>query len=757
MKSKKQKELNINIKLNTIYQTVLVGVILAACLMFALIIYSAALKKVFRAEIVTSMQEVSSQSVQIIQNEISGKLDLLVEIADRIGPMMAVDYTKTVDSLSESNERYKFKRMGIILPDGTAYTTDKNQLQLGERDYFIKSMEGNNVVSDTLIDIIGGEKIIVCSTPIYSDIKITGVLFATYSTEELEDELSISTFGGEGYSYIVNKEGDCIVNSSHPKSYQNLENIFRSLTDLDKYNIEKAEILKENITHRKEGFIKFNNQGSRYMYSSPLTINDWNVITVVSANVLDDKMNVVIGKTYSLSAVLIVIFLIILIYILHVQKKNRLEIMNIAYVDEITGGYSYAKFNHMISKTIKNTDRKIAFLNIDIDDFKFINDAFGYKEGDKLIRYIWGILFEWIEKGEIFAHQSADIFSVIIFYDTEEILFKRLDILCEQLQHYYICHENKFKIIPSVGVCEMTDKKQPPESFLDAARIARKTVKGKVDTFYAFYDKAIKENTFHDKEIEAHMHDALNNKEFIVYYQPKYNSVTQKIVGAEALVRWRKANGTIVPPDEFIPLFERNGFITALDSYVLETVCRYQKKLIESGFTPIPISVNISRMHIFDVDFVAKYTDILEKTGLPIDYIQLEITESAISDNQMLLMDVINRLHNAGFLILLDDFGTGYSSMMMLKDLSIDILKIDKSFVDNIGDNRGNKIIDGIISLAKSLDISLTAEGVEVEDQYEYLKLHGCESIQGYYFAKPMPEDEFEQLLSIKNNTISEV
>ncbi|MEG2230837.1 MAG: GGDEF domain-containing phosphodiesterase, partial [Lachnospiraceae bacterium] len=487
--------------------------------------------------------------------------------------------------------------------------------------------------------------------------------------------------------------------------------------------------------------------GYRYMYYAPLGVNDWNVITVISADVLEKKMNQVMYKTYSLSASLLAIFIMTLGYILITQRKNRQIIMDIAYVDPLTGGYSYAKFQKEFPAVLADVTRKAAILNLDIDDFKFINDAFGYREGDNLIRYIWNILSTWVEKDELYAHQSADVFVALVFYDEEEKLRERLDDLCEQLQHYYIRHNNKVRIVPAIGIHEIMNKTQSQDSFIDAARLARKTVKGKMDIFYAFYDEAIKESIYHDKEIEATMQDALNNHEFIVYYQPKYNADTQQIEGAEALVRWQKKDGTLVPPNDFIPLFERNGFITAVDSYVFKSVCRFQRSLMDQGITPVPISVNLSRMHIYDLDFIEKYTTYMEQLQIPISYIQLEITESAISDNQALLLDVLNRLHQLGFLILLDDFGTGYSSMLMLKNLSIDVLKIDKSFVDNIGDHRGNKIIDGIISLSQSLDISITAEGVEQQSQYEYLKMRGCNHIQGYYFAKPMAEAAFKKLL----------
>jgi EAL domain-containing protein (putative c-di-GMP-specific phosphodiesterase class I) len=213
------------------------------------------------------------------------------------------------------------------------------------------------------------------------------------------------------------------------------------------------------------------------------------------------------------------------------------------------------------------------------------------------------------------------------------------------------------------------------------------------------------------------------------------------------LVRWRRSDDVIVPPYQFVPLFERNGFINKLDRYMFELVCRQQTLWLGEGLAPVPISVNMSRMCLYDPHIVDEYIGILEESGLPAAYVKLELTESAFFENTSIMNGVIEALHKVGIKVLMDDFGTGYSSMMMLKNVDIDVLKLDKSFVDDIGDERSEKIISNIIYLAHSLQIEVTAEGVETKAQFEFLRDVGCDYIQGYYFGKPQPAEAFADLL----------
>ena len=286
------------------------------------------------------------------------------------------------------------------------------------------------------------------------------------------------------------------------------------------------------------------------------------------------------------------------------------------------------------------------------------------------------------------------------------------------------------------------------ERLISRSDAARKTIKGQHDRRYAFFTEEMKKHQVKNKEIEDKMEKALEKGEFYVCYQPKYGTQNKEIVGAEALVRWKANEGNVIPPSDFIPLFESNGFIKELDKYVFEQVCKDVSNWLDKGLGVKPVSVNLSQMQLYNGNFIKDYAEILERYDLDSKYVQLELTETALFDNPVVLAKIINQLHGMGFQILMDDFGKGYSSLNMLKNVEVDTVKIDKSFVDDIGNNKKvERIIATIISLVRSLNMHVIAEGVENEMQYKFLNLVECDEIQGYYFSRPIEAKEYEELL----------
>ena len=244
------------------------------------------------------------------------------------------------------------------------------------------------------------------------------------------------------------------------------------------------------------------------------------------------------------------------------------------------------------------------------------------------------------------------------------------------------------------------------------------------------------------------MDHALETEEFVVYFQPKYELDHYKPMGAEALVRWKKADGTIVSPGDFIPVFESNGFIIKLDYYVWDKVCQLIKNNLNHRGDSEVVSVNVSRVNLYNPEFLESLVNLVEKYKIPPKYLHLELTESAFSDDARMIQNAVDYLHKAGFTLLMDDFGSGYSSLNVLKDINIDVLKIDMRFLSKgPSEERSEKILEAVIKMAKSLDMQVIAEGVEEEKQVKMLKRLGCDYIQGYYFAKPMPKKDYIKLL----------
>lgn len=241
------------------------------------------------------------------------------------------------------------------------------------------------------------------------------------------------------------------------------------------------------------------------------------------------------------------------------------------------------------------------------------------------------------------------------------------------------------------------------------------------------------------------MEESLRRGEFIPYYQPKYGACSERIVGAEALVRWIREDGTYMPPDRFIGLFEQNGLITKLDMYMFERVC----KKLAAMENPVPVSVNFSRAHMYDADFPEKLLTIVQRYDLKYSLLEVKLTETAFFDRRDALIRNMDRLREIGFLVSIDDFGSGYSSLNLLKDVRFDTIKLDKEFLSDTEEiGRERMVVKSVLALAEALEVHTVAEGVETREQLDFLRENGCDTIQGYYFSRPLPEAEFDQLLS---------
>ncbi|MDX5710673.1 bifunctional diguanylate cyclase/phosphodiesterase, partial [Clostridioides difficile] len=414
----------------------------------------------------------------------------------------------------------------------------------------------------------------------------------------------------------------------------------------------------------------------------------------------------------------------------------------------LTGADSIDKFKINSNKLFaKNNPEEYALFYIDVDKFKYINDMFGYDMGNDTLIHISNTIASELKEDEIFARVSADHFVLLIKYKTDDDIKTRLNNIYNKVQILSNPKINYYKLILDCGIYKISKSDNDINTIMDRANTARKTIKGGHKNSFAFYDKEMHKKILKEKEIENSMVDALNNGEFIVYFQPKYSLSDYQIIGAEALVRWDNPQKGLIPPIEFIPVFERNGFIVNIDFYVFEEVCKKIREWMDEGQKVVPISVNLSRMHFVNSNFIEKFKLIVDKYKIPTRLIELELTETAVLDNIEGLLDTMNNLKEKGFVISMDDFGTGYSSLNLLKELPVDILKLDRAFFTEKDESNNEKIvISNVIKMAKELKMKVISEGVETISQVEFLKQIGCDMVQGYLFSKPMPVKEFEKI-----------
>ncbi len=432
-----------------------------------------------------------------------------------------------------------------------------------------------------------------------------------------------------------------------------------------------------------------------------------------------------------------------------VVNAIRRSKQHILEYDALTGVYNQQMF---FQKTRELLDEfpngKFAFIRFDIDRFKMINSFYGAREGDRLLKYVAGCIRKILKSYEnyTFGRVAGDIFGICVQVKEPKEALKIAQTIRERLKEYENLH---CYLETSAGCYMITDKEMDVSAIYERAVIAAGKCKGQYMQHEVLYNDKMGEALLREQVIINEMDQALANQEFVVYFQPKYELDEYSPCGAEALVRWRKPDGSMVSPGEFIPIFEKNGFIIQLDYYVWEKVCQYIQGELESGREPEPISVNVSRVNLYNPKFLESLINLVEQYRIPPQYLNLELTESVFSDTENVILNAVDYLHKAGFTIMMDDFGSGYSSLNVLKDIELDVLKIDMKFLSksrNGDDGRGEKILEAVLQMAKSLNMPVIAEGVEEKRQVEMLKRLGCNYIQGYYFAKPMPLEQYRKL-----------
>lgn len=435
----------------------------------------------------------------------------------------------------------------------------------------------------------------------------------------------------------------------------------------------------------------------------------------------------------------------------NVIDKSR---MIIAERDSVTKIYTKTKFYQATRQMLTEHNKEsFAFLRIDIDRFKMINNFYGVQEGDKVLiaiaqelKKISG-MFEWFCYGRL----DNDVFACCIPYKKEnvELLVQALQIRLKQLNKDY-----NIKI--SCGVYVIDDYNMDISEMYDRAFMAAKNCKGQFIENIAYYDDSMIENMRQEQFIINDVNKALAEEQFVVFLQPKINLQTEQPYGAEALIRWRHPEKGMIMPGDFIPIYERNGIIGRLDQYMWRQVCALLRRWLDEGLEPDPISVNVSRVNLYNPHLVDILKNLITEYRIPAALLNLELTESAFMEDQQLIMGTMSKLHKLGFKIMMDDFGSGFSSLNILKDMELDYLKIDMKFLDAQGFNgRGEKVLTSVIRMAKWLQLPAIVEGVETIEQVDFLKCVGCEYAQGYYFAKPMSVFEYEKYIHKSKKQIS--
>lgn len=710
--------------------------IIISCLLIILTItgfsfYSNNLNNKLNEQIKVMLTEVGTQNKLVVESEIEKQQDLVKQLADTLS---IKEFDEEVISLLQSiYNTNNYKNVGIVSKDKTIYIT-KDKVEIKTENYYddLKKKDSVIILDD---DPINKEMSIFIGEKIENK---EAIVFYSYDLYNLVDKLSVSSFNGDGYSYIVDSKGNKILKSNNQNSFYEFDNIFDAMIKVDEENINVVSLLEQDFKNLKSSNIIFYSGSYKQMYYTPLGINDWYILTVVPVSTIDNIYNEIMNSTLLVSVYLIIIFLIIFLTISLILYFKNKKLYNVVYVDKLTGGYSYERFK----EEYDNLNHNKTLIVFDINNFKLLNTLYGYDVSNEVLNKIYDILNN-VNKDGFNCRKTADHYLVCIKHHGEKTILSYINKIFNNIRQIKI-KDSDFVLTSTFGVYESLYD-EDFEIAENKAIIAWKIAKNDHNMFYSIYEDKMVYDMVENKAILDKLINALENNMLEIYLQPKFDCKTNEMIGSEALLRL-KDNNKFISPAIFIPIAEETGFITTIDSYVFEKVCKIINEFKKDNIFIGPVSVNVSRKKIEQFNLVEEYEEIMKKYNISKEEIELEITEGTILSDNTIIQKVIKKIKKSKFKILVDDFGTGYSSISMLKSLDIDGIKIDRSFIIDETE-KGKEILKYVIKLGKSLNLSLTAEGVETKEQLEYLKKLNCDIIQGYYFSKPLEIEQFKKFI----------
>ena len=738
-------------KKNGFFITILLLLISLAFIVTVSVVFNN-IKTNLEREIISSLSEEAEENAALIEKEIDAKFGVLQSFANELSS--TGDEIEEIRDMKSFVEVYNFRRMGFVDLNGIAKTTDGFEKDLSFREFYQVGLKGESFITESLPETIGDyteDMINILSVPVYDNKgEIKGVLFATYLTEKFHEVIFSDSFQGEGYTYIVAGDGD-VISSYGDGMQKEYDNIFIYTGDAAQYDDVIQEKVENDMREKVSRVgIGINEDNDKYFYCyKPLEIEsadmNWYIFSIEPKSVLDERMHPIMRDIQFLTVILICILVMANIIFLYYNVRRRQELFRLAYKDSITGGDNFSNFKEK-AKKYENTEGYV--IALDISEFKLVNNVCGNARGDEVLKAIWDVIMANCNDNEQAARVNADRFVIFWIERSKKTVTYRIEKLINEIEG--ISEQLSVpRLYPVIGIRAVEKLDDADKRYGEALR-AKALVKNRRDRHYAFYDEIDYDTIVENKKLENGFEKALADKKFEVWYQPKFNSHTGKIVGSEALIRWRADDGSLISPGRFIPLFEKNGNIIRLDEYVFREVCRQQKEWQKEGIQILPVSVNISRFSLYYSNVVEKYERIINYYDVDHKYVQIEITESAIIENTV-IVELIQKFHDAGFDILLDDFGSGYSSLASLNQMPFDTIKLDKSLVDYVGNENGEKLLKFIVQLVQSLGMKITAEGVEYKEQLDFLENLNCDDIQGFYFSKPLMLADFSAKLTENN------
>lgn len=692
--------------------------------------------------------------------KLDGTIEIGIEIVQSAAQVMGnvapdANGGKIFEVLNDYNEFSTVDELSFVNADNEVYYHNRVyfEQQLGEQfQDFLTRVRLMHASTKTVTAVVMKDNAphIQIISPVRDGNAFCGYLVATIQVEGIFDRQEYNYQNTMGECYLIDQVGNILSKSSDsdilPCDEINFYTTLAAYSDELESNKKVIFDLQSALENSRDGFVTVTTKNAESLQISFYTLKSIDCLYFISCyndNLVEDKVQPLIFRSVLSCIIIIVLMIGIIVYVWANAKRANITIEKLAYGDPVTKGKNinyFKEFAVNIMSVFKETP--FVIYRFDIANFRYINEAYGHIRADEILGAVISNFAEIFSEKELCVRMNADQFLAII--ENDKTVGQRLDQLSKKVNEEARGRGIKYPIRFKIGIYQIRKHDHDIDEMIDRANVARKTLNTGDDENIAYYTERIVQDMRKLDRIESDMQRALANGEFKVFLQPKWDIYQNRIAGAEALVRWMKSDGTLIYPDEFIPIFENNGFIEKLDFYMLESVCQMLRALIDAGRRVYPVSVNQSRMLLHSADYTENVARIIEKYKLPPNILELEITETVFMDERDNMVKVINELKKCGVRLAMDDFGSGYSSLNMLKDVYFDTIKIDREFfVSSTGNERNQWILLKIIELSNGVGMEVVCEGVETAEQVQLLGNLGCRLVQGYFYSKPISAEDF--------------
>ncbi len=731
-----------------------------------------------------------SQTVELYETVISKWLEERetdLEVYSENPLVKELKWEEIDDYLKEEQRKHdQYNLFFIADSEGDFHSTADVKGSIADRPYFGLVMEGNSIISQPVVSKVSGEDIIVVAAPIKKEDQVIGLMGATIKLEILSNFVNNFQLDfRDAISFIVNIKGDIV---THPeKSFIMKENIFKPSSNITENLADKVLLI--NSKEKSSFFYKKENKNISVYFQRINALPEWYFVAQVSKELVDNYIYGAVRKLIIIGLIGIILSLLLSYLIsrsisgpiiglkevfvkaangdlsVRASTKRKDEIgqaskgfntmmdtlNHVTYYDSRTGlpnRKSLDDFLRVLCFHAETNKERFAVITLNIDQYNRIVDSMGHANGDRLLSLLANELKNISNNVKVYSWLGAQF--VILLTEIKQVkdiyhFIRKISLI---INKQWEIEEISFYVTSSMGIAVYPENGSDEDTLLKNSSLALHRAIDNSDSDYQFYNPEMNDKLIEDINLDNALRIALEKKQFVLYYQPQYDITGQEIVGLEALIRWIHPVKGIISPGKFIPIAEENGLIKDIGLWVLEEACSQAAYWQEKGLKEVKVAVNIATSQLMQDNFVDIVKEILSNTGLRPGLLELEITERAMVSSVNKTIEILNILKEMGINIAVDDFGTGYSSLQYLKDFALNHLKIDMSFIQQLFDKESNKeIVRAIIAMGHSLNLKVTAEGIEDERQLRFLKENNCDFIQGYYFSKPLPVEEVEKLL----------